>query len=446
MINVSESVLTACNSDSVTFIEYIIIDGQKVIIKANLSDECYYDGHFIGTFIMKKLEFETENNIDYKQKEFVYYRQVNDESFKIGSFIVTDISNNDTKETVKVTAYDYGVKFANPYITELDYQGGKVTLAQVLQEVCTKVGVPLENERFENDTFIVDSNQFSENAQYGDVVKSVAQMSGNFAKINQNNKLELIFTKETAEIIEDYEGLEDKKDTRPITIVTLGMTDVEGENVTLRWEEGIKIYGENYLVINDNPFAYTEAKRIQLIQAIFNKVKGFGYSSFESKYTFKPYLQCGDLIQFKNKEGQLVNSIILKINTEHENITLSAPSVTDATVAYEQPLDAIQTAKRTEYIVNKQEQKITQTIEEVQEYNTRLTNVETGLDGIKQEVSNIATYKRDVEGTTEIHLTEAGATEILNLEIQGNKTYESNLFPGENLYPSEELYPNQEVL
>lgn len=446
MINVSESIIKACNSDEVTFIEYIIVEGQKIIVKANLSDDCYSDGHFIGTFIMKKLEFETENDIDYKKKEFVYYREINGESFKIGSFIVTEITNDDTKETVKVTAYDYGIKFANTYKTDLDYASNKITLGQVLQEVGIKTGVSLANERFDNDTFIVDSNQFSENAQYGDVVKSVAQMSGNFAKINQDDKLELIFTKETDEIIEDYEGLEDKRDTRPITIVTLGMTDVEGENVTLRWEEGIKIYGENYLVINDNPFAYTEAKRIQLIQAIFNKVKGFGYSSFESKYSFKPYLQCGDLIKFKNKEGKLVDSIVLRINTEHENITLSAPSVTDATVEYQQPLDAIETAKRTEYIVNKQEQKITQIISNQTEFEEDLTQIEADLEGIKQQVSQTIIYKRDVTGTTQINVTDAGAVEILKLEIEGNKTYEANLFPGEDLYPSEELYPNQEVL
>lgn len=446
MINVSENVINACNSDDLTFIEYIIIEGQKIVIKANLSDDCYSDGHFIGTFIMKKLEFETENNIDYKKKEFEYYRQVDNESFKIGTFIVTEIKNSDTDELVKITAYDYALKFAKPYKTALDYQSGKITMKNVIDEVCSNTGVPLSNNSFENDNFIVDSNQFDENAQYGNVVKAVAQMSGNFAKINQDDKLELIFTKETNEIIKDYEGLEDKRDTRPITIVTLGMTDIEGENVTLRWEEGIQQYGENYLVINDNPFAYTQEKRTKLIKAIFDKVKGFGYSSFESKYSFKPYLQCGDLVKFRNREGNLVDSIILRINTEHENITLSAPSIIDATVEYEQPLDAIEISKRTEYIVNKQEQKITQIVENQTEFENSLTKVETDLEGIKQDVSKTVTYKRETEGTTQIHITEAEEADILMLEVKGNKEYNNYLYPSSDLYPSTDLYPNMEAI
>ena len=195
MINVSESILKACNSDSVTYVEYIIINGQKVIVKANLSDDSYSGSHFIGTFIMKKLEFETENDIDYKKKEFVYYREINGESFKIGTFIVTDVNDSDTKGLVKVTAYDYTLKFANTYVTELDYASLKITMNDVIDEVCTKVGVERENQELANGDFIVDSNQFDPSAQYGNVVQAVAQMSGNFAKINENDKLEFIFKK-----------------------------------------------------------------------------------------------------------------------------------------------------------------------------------------------------------------------------------------------------------
>ena len=68
------------------------------------------------------------------------------------------------------------------------------------------------------------------------------------------------------------------------------------------------------------------------------------------------------------------------------------------------------------------------------------------VDSIKQTVKDTAIYKREVEGITEIYLKEAGEAEILGLEIRGNKTYESILYPGENLYPEENLYPNQEVI
>lgn len=72
--------------------------------------------------------------------------------------------------------------------------------------------------------------------------------------------LKLTYYSETVDIIEDFEELDDKRDTRPITAVSLGMSDIEGENVVLKWQEGIAKYGENWLIINDNPFAYTQEK------------------------------------------------------------------------------------------------------------------------------------------------------------------------------------------
>lgn len=428
MINVSQNVINACNSDSVTYREYIVIDNQKIIVKANLSDDTYNEGNFIGTFIMKKLEFETENDIDYKQKEFVYYKEVNGESFKIGTFIVTEVSINDTEETVKVTAYDYTLKFANSYITELNYTGETITMQDVLQEICEKVGIELENVGpITNGDFIVDSNQFNETGvQFGNVIQAIAQMSGNFAKINQNDKLEFIFNKETDEIIEDYEELDDKRDTRPITIVSLGMEGVDGANVDLRWEEGIELYGENYLIINDNPFAYNTEKRLELIQAIFDKVKGFGYSSFESKSVFKPYLQCGDLVKLRNKAGELISSIVLRISTEGHNMTLSAPSIINASVKYSQPADVVQRMKKTEFELNREKQKISAIIEDIGDREGKTTSITQDLDSIETAVKQVADIYNTVTGAKSIKLENCMEGELQYLQIKGNNAVFEN--------------------
>lgn len=161
------------------------------------------------------------------------------------------------------------------------------------------------------------------------------------------------------EIIEEYTELQDKRDTQPITCVRLGMSQIEGENVDIQDEELIKKYGEHWLIINDNPFAYTQAKRVQLINAIFEKVKGFGYSAFVSKTSFKPYLTCGDVIKFRNKAGELIKSIILRYSHDFEEITLEAPSETSATVNYVYPTKDIDLIKRTEIIVDKNTNQIT---------------------------------------------------------------------------------------
>lgn len=70
--------------------------------------------------------------------------------------------------------------------------------------------------------------------------------------------------------------------------------------------------------------------------------------------------------------------------------------------------------------------------------------IQLNSDSIKGIVDNVVDYKRNLEGTTEIHLEDAGKAEIITLEVKGNKTYNNYLFPSENLFPSEDLYSNME--
>ena len=93
--------------------------------------------------------------------------------------------------------------------------------------------------------------------------------------------------------------------------------------------------------------------------------------------------------------------------------------------------------------VNKIEGKITQLTKETSEHETKLTKQEQDINSIKQKVENTVEYKREKSGLTEIHIEDAGQADILKLEIQGNKTYEANLFPRATLYPRAGLQPNQ---
>ena len=365
MLKVSDNFKKSCNSDNLKYREFIIIDNKEIDIKGNLSATAYKDTTFFGKFNLKMLTFETENDIDYKGKEFVYYKEVDGEPAKIGTFIVTEVKDSDTFENVNVTAYDYGLNFANPYKSALDYKSNKITMLQIAQEICTNCGVELENASLPNGNFIVDSNQFINGEQFGDVVCLIALENGMFATINENNKLEFIFKKETVGIvsrlstedsknllteddnyivvsnldtIDDYVDLDDKRDTRPITCVLVATSkDLEEAGAIRKDQNLIKKHGENWLKIYDYAFAYSSEKCEQLVDAIFNQVKGFGYSSFETNYSFKPYLQLGDEIKFRNKKGDLVKSIILRIESNYDEIKLSAPSIINASVEYDLP-------------------------------------------------------------------------------------------------------------
>ena len=372
--NVSSIFKANCKKDSVKYREYIVIDNKEVDIKGDLSDTAYKDNTFFGKFNLKMLKFETENDIDYKKKEFVYYKEVDGEALKIGTFIVTEVKDSDTFESVNVTAYDYGLKFANPYTTSLDYSN--TTLFQVIQEICTNCGVELENASLPNGSFIVDSNQFVNGEQFGDVVAQASGINGMFATINSNDKLEFIFTNETNEIIEDYVELDDKRDTWPITSVLVATSeDLETAGAVKKDQSLIDKYGEHWLKIYSYGFAYSTEKCQQLVNAIFNQVKGFAYSSFKSEYSFLPYLSLGDKIKFKNKEGKLVDSIILRYETNYDEITLEAPSIISASVDYELPETPETTSKKALF-------KVDQALGEIDAISKKVVDISSTASGV----------------------------------------------------------------
>ena len=418
MKQISTSLASKLKKDSVVERDYIIFSGEttKHYLWFKLYDDCYKDGNFIGTFILKRIEISyNDSDLEFKNKEFNAYKEYKLdngtwESINYGTFVVTDVQESDTKEETTITAYDYGLKFSNTYKTDLDYASGTVTLFQVLQEVCQKVGVELENTSIDNGNFIVDSNQFTEASLYGNVITAIAQMSCNFAKITPDNKLKLMLENESNITIDvgDYEEFEDKRDTLPYTAVTLGMSNVEGENVSLI-ASGVDPDDAKYLVINDNPFAYTEEKRTQLIQAIFDKINGFGYSSFVLDNCLYPQLECGDLIQIRNKEGQLVDSIVLRPTFEEVVLNFEAPSTITSTVSYVQPESAIDVAKRTEIVVDKQ--------------NQTITAIVTNVDDNTEAINNIAS---EGESTTNPFVLEnAAELNYIQVDIHGNSQQET---------------------
>jgi uncharacterized coiled-coil protein SlyX len=432
--------------DSIIEKDYIIMDNKKYYINASIYDDCYNEGNFIGTFIMKRIEFEYEENIDFKQKEFKFYKSFKTSTgwkeIDYGTFIVQQIEQSDTEEKVKVTAYDYALKFAQPYESNLNYSSGRITLWDVFEEILYKLQITTDLTSFTNSNFIVDSNQFVEDFSYGNVMAQIAGISGNFAHI-YNDKMCLIFTNETGIVIEkgQYSEFEDKRDAQPITIVVIEDGAIEGENVSKRWEEGILRYGENYLKITGNLFAFTQEKRQQLITALFEKLKGFSYSAMKLEDCLFPELRCGDKIKIRAKDNTLVDSIVLRWQNTDYSHTLEAPSVIKATVKYENPESVLDVAKRTEVIVNKQNQTIESVVSQTTEQNNKINRMQQTVDELNSKISDVADITTSLETTNgrlefeNINQSEPIHIEIRPIEIEGV----SSLYPNSRVYPSATL-------
>jgi len=177
------------------------------------------------------------------------------------------------------------------------------------------------------------------------------------------------------------------------------------------------------------------------INNIYNQINGLEVYSFEGDTIIDPSLDIGDLLIIDNKKviyqgsadfgGKWKASINSKIQCKSkEETTTRTPS--QKTIN-----------RRVESNINQINGKITQLAEQTTEHETKLTQQEQDINGIKTKVENTAEYKRESDGVSEVHIVDAGQANILKLEVQGNKTYEANLFPRANLYPRAGLQVNQ---
>lgn len=457
MINVTDTIKKAYEESTTQYDKIILNNKEYFINNVEYDDDCYHEGNVFGTAIARSLQFEIESEVDLEKKEFEYLTGIKTENgiewISLGNFITQEPEPNDTNNTSKTIAMDYMLKSNIEYKTDLDYKSKKITILQVLQEACNKAGLELATTDFANKNFIVDSNQFTEGSLIRQVFQAVAQISGTFAKIRNDNKLYFITPKRNHLTVEevnnmtiekfnsikvgkliacenqykckDYKELILKRNTHPINLVSLGMSNIEGENIVKRDEESIAKNGENSLVINDNPFAYTQEKREQLIDALFNVVKGFEYTSFEIVGQSKPYIETGDEVLVLDKEGYACNSYLFRFNYKSRNgleSEMSAPSITKATVNYQNIPSALDIAKRTEIVVDKQNQTIKQVIEKTEENNKKIVEVQASVDGIKETVSSVETKVEEVESTA--NTANTNATQAQNTANEAKETAE----------------------
>lgn len=436
----------------------ITIDENTGIKEIILEDSRYVpETGFIGQATAKKVTLTLLDNslsTNLENKEFTLYigADYNNQTYYInyGNFIVNEPPENDsTNGTIKIIAYDYMIKFNKTYRDEIPYP---CTLKNYLLNICSQANVELGSQSFTNDGFMVTDNQF-EGKQLREILQHIGKCAFSWVRIGQDNKLYLDFKVNDENAITETITIDDYKQDAykkaneyygAINKVTYGDSDIQGQEISVPTVDPENV---KELVINDNYFAYTKAKRQQLIQG--------GTVLFGLKYMPITqldligfvYLDCNDIIEVFDEEENSITSRVfshtIKYNgTISDNIETEGISVNEETYKNKNTTSA--SNSRTEIIVDRANKRITEVAEEVGQYDSRITKVEQDVDGIKQQVQKAVDYKRTVEGVTQIHLTEAMQQDALEVEIRGNKTYISELYPSEDLYPSSDLYINME--
>ncbi len=318
---------------------------------------------------------------------------INEYYIKYGTYIIQHPENETTNDNTTFVGLDYMIRFNQTYNDEIQYP---CTLRQLAENICSQLGIELAAENFRNEDFVVVDNQFVNGETFRNVLQGIALSAFSWARIDEENVLHFdlgIVNDVTEEI--DYDNYYNLNTAElsygPINRIIIRESEAEGENVTLEDAESIEQYGATELVIVDNPFAYTQEKREQLIQA-GTELYGFTYMPVNDVSLIGyAYLNCKDKIRFKTMQDEYFVTYLFNHIITYNGATLDevqTPALTKTETLYRYIPEVTQEIRNTQIIVDKQNQTIQSVVQLTNENGEKITRVEQDLEGYKLEVKD----------------------------------------------------------
>ena len=287
------------------------------------------------------------------------------------------------------------------------YEPGDIfpcTLREVAEDICTQVEVELDSAGFDNQSFIVENNQF-EGKTCREVVQDIAKCAFSWARIGQDNKLHFDFQTET-EVTEsvtpdDYKVDSFKKANEyfgPVNRVIYGQSNITGQEEFVEDAESIAENGLHELIINDNLFAYTTEKRAELVQA-GSKLFGLQYMPITQLDCIGlVYLDCRDIINVKDPEENEFVTRVFDHTIKYQGY-VNDSIVTEAQTQIEQKYDKVSThdiMSKVEITVDRHEKNIESLVKDMYEEDGRVSE---NFTRIYQDITNIVNSVQNSGGS-----------------------------------------------
>ena len=442
MLTVSNTIKNAYNKYTTQRKSYIVSgQNQYFIQNMDLFADAYDEGNIVGNAIAKELNFDIETENVNGLDEFELFDGIwtgeEYEYVSLGTFKLFEEQGVDEFFS-HIHAYDKLVLFNQVYNPELTTY--PTTVYGLLQNICEQAGVILDTEEIANGDRILNENLFVELETLKDILKAICGVSGTFALISED-KLKLKLVGEDTITLQNYQisSPEYKRTTWKLNQVVLGMRYVEGEYVQKQDDADVERNGVHKIVINDNPFTYTQELRQQYIDELYDALYGFGYIAFETDWEGLPYVELGDKLVINGKD-----SIVLRYQLRSPDglsSTLQAPSIIDSVVDYIDNTESLENKLRhTEFKVDKAEGDITAIATTTTELSESLTNNYYTITQTDEMIINSA------QGITNT-FSEAGGNNIFRntgLWFTATST-EQSLFPSSTTYPSESTFTGRTV-
>lgn len=189
------------------------------------------------------------------------------------------------------------------------------TLKQIVGNVCNQAGVSLSSDFYNSSYKILDDPKLEEGTTCRSVIAAVAELTGGYARINNQGKLEFFNLEKPSNLYcfsgdeNLYASNDEKINSGSLDKIlidrnmyySLDVAKNETETITKVSIMTDNIYsskgndnGKNYVI--DNNILITTHENKELLTSIYNKLVGLSYKSISMKWQGNPSYQIGDNI------------------------------------------------------------------------------------------------------------------------------------------------------
>lgn len=386
-------VLTEYDIVNTTYEDYRYVDTATLCI-----------GRFVARTISGQL-MNPNSEIIIENKEIKVELGVKTESgtnyYSLGNFLITKPSDDAVKDKTSFEAMDYTKKFNKEFdATGITFPCSALQLAQYC---CQKCGVELGSTSFTNSSFTIDSNQYETGDTFRKVMQDIGKLAYSWVRIGWDNKCYIDFSFSSTVADTDKIGTSNYYDLTvqseqfgPVNRVVIGMSDIEGENVVLEDSTSIAQNGVCELQIMDNNLTYTPELRQQAITSA-NKLFGLSFVPVEINTTGHPWLLGKETVEIEKLDGTKIKTIPFDRTIEysgHIKTKLVSKADTKTETEYKNPGTLETAIKQTRIIVNKQEQEISQVIQQQESQTEIINSVQDSIDNLTEQINeNIIIYR-----------------------------------------------------
>lgn len=274
----------------------ILIDGEAVdkdfVKSIKFKDDIFESENFVlGSAIASKFDIELNSNFKnnittLNEMKFVFRLQTDDdteETIPLGTYIVKTLDDS-SKDYTKISLYDYMDKLND----NLDFSSiVPCTRYELLQAICNRCGLELENESILNGDVLV--NTYDNTLKAKSYVSFIAERAGGYAKIIRD-KLKIVNFADT-EIIELPSEMAGDYNTNDLKTIT----KIVYENGIQKFEKGTDD-GEVVYLSQESPFSCTQEE----IDNLFDKLNELQFQTLEVKMWGDPSIDTGDRIKLND--------------------------------------------------------------------------------------------------------------------------------------------------